>query len=208
MIYGRNGTGKEGSKDWHRSESAFHGRSLKIAALMVLFVISGIVVYLWHSPLDRGRAAKNQVVKILDAVLENSTDVNLISESGVRITNLAGGELSAAIMGEITYEISSLEAISDMVELELLFIYPDIVALVEKFAEEGWDEQEFSEWLISSLKETYPTKEKILKLQMIENDDVFYLIVTNDLYDVLSGGVVSHTIQKEKEVYASWLELE
>lgn len=209
MIYKRDGIGKENSKAVHCLESIVYGRSLKIKALLtLLIIIIGIIVFLWCCPLNRERLAEKQAVKLLDAVLENSMDVNLISESGVKITNLAGGELSAAIMGEITYEISSLEAISDMVELELLFIYPDIVALVEKFAEEGRDEQEFSEWIISSLKKTYPTKEKKLKLQMIENDDVFYLVVTNDLYDVLSGGVVSYTIQKEKEVYASWLELE
>lgn len=208
MFYGGNGTGKECSKDVRHSKFAFYNWSLKKIVLIALFVISGIIVFLWYNPLGGERETKKQAANILDAILENGSDVNLISESGVKITNLVGGELSAAIMEEITYEISSLETISDRVELELLFIYPDVVALIETFAEEGQDEKEFSEWLISSLKETYPMKEKMLKLQIIENNDVFYLVVTNDLYDVLSGGIVSYTIQKEKEVYTSWLELE
>ena len=153
---------------------------------------------------DSEIAAEN-ASKILDALLENDTDVNLLSDSGARIANLSGGDLSASIMEKITYEIKSTEQGTEFTVVRVSFTFPDVVSMVEAFAKEQGN-HEFSDWLISTLNGTYPTEEKEIELQLIEKDSGQYLIVTNELYNILSGGAVNYMIAQEKEAYESWLE--
>lgn len=70
----------------------------------------------------------------------------------------------------------------------------------------GQKTEGFEKWLNSKLSGKFPVQKRKVSLKLTEINEEFYIVASNELYDVMTGGAFNFVGQQEQEAYKKWLE--
>lgn len=135
----------------------------------------------------------------INNILQNKETINALTVNNEKISSLSGGEISNIIMNNITYEIKKIDVKKTTAICDIVFTYPDILTIIDEY--EKTEQKDFTQFLTEQMNGTFSTKQTDLAVEMSYLNNKWYIIVTDELYNILMGGAYNYYIEYEKELY-------
>lgn len=183
-----------------------------VASIAILFVLIGMAVLLFFKGQD-SKKAENMFEANMQSIISGNYDENFkyISMNGTVVDRLSDGDISSAIMQNISYRLVKSETEDEYAIVTAEFTYPDVVAIYDDLLAEDSEisDEELRTELITIFESgTFPKTSCTAEIPMIYYDEVWCFVESEQFNDILTGGVYSEYVRQNEEIYDAFKKAE
>lgn len=183
-----------------------------VASIATLFVLIGMAVLLSFKGQD-SKKTENMFEANMQSIISGNynEDFKYISMNGTVVDRLSDGDISSAIMQNISYKLVKSEIEDEYAIVTAKFTYPDVVAIYDNLLAEDSEisDEELRTELINIFESgDFPITSCTAEIPMIYYDEVWYFVESEQFNDILTGGVYSKYIRQNEEIYDAFKKAE
>lgn len=183
-----------------------------VASIATLFVLIGMAVLFFFKGQD-SKKAENMFESNMKSIISGNynEDFKYISMNGTVVDRLSDGDISSAIMQNISYKLIKSEIEDEYAVVTAKFTYPDVVAIYDDLLAEDSEisDEELRTELVTIFESgTFPKTSCTAEIPMIYYDEVWYFVESEQFNDILTGGVYSEYVRQNEEIYDAFKKAE